>query len=761
MASPSEHRSEQPSGSGFWEQRTGWRPLKQLLFLEPLPGGARWSAAFGSLLLFAFTLQVVTGILLATSYAPSVDTAYPSVQFIQEEVPLGALVRAVHHWGSSAMVVLLLFHLVQVFLWGAYKKPRELTWMVGVLLLFVTLGLAFTGYLLPWDEKAYWATKVGLGIASTVPGVGDGLRTLLQGGPQMGNLTLTRFFTLHAFLLPGLLILLIVVHLYLFRLHGVTPPWWESPARLRAQEEPFWPKQALKDGVLALVFLVGLGLWCSYHPAPLGLQADPAKPYEARPEWYFMFLFQLLRYFQGPYEIVGTFILPTAFFLVLFFWPFLDRVLDGIQSRIVGLAPSHNPLRRPLAIGLLAAGTAGLVGLTAFAISTDVRMPPQLGEPEPVRAAEPAGPIQRADVARVYNDNCAACHGVDGAGSLLRAAQPTMPDFTSLAWQVANTDLDIVHQIRDGKEPTMPAYRDKLGERQILGLAVYVRAFAIGPVELPSPVPAPPGSEPQPQPAPPLAHMPPAELYRSYCVGCHDPVGRGTFGRNAGQAKIPDFTDPKWQDAAKDAELAQAILEGKPPFMAPMKKLLSPAEAEEMVALLRRARGAKGPLVEPRPKPPPEVPPAEPKIVPAPEGTPAPPPAPDTETRERLRVAGDLYGTYCLSCHGTDGRGTPMRATMSKIPDFTSRTWQAGVSNAQLAVSIREGKDQMPSFSTYVNEAHARDLAAYVRAFGPERPPPDEVPGADSDFERRYRELIREWEELQKQLRELDKSRKP
>src|SRR6516225_11951717 len=181
--------SEQTREAGFWEQRTGWTMLKQVLFLEPLPGGARWSAAFGSLLLFAFTLQVVTGILLATSYAPSVDTAYPSVQFIQEEVPLGAFVRAVHHWGSSAMVVLLLFHLVQVFVWGAYKKPRELTWMVGVLLLFVTLGLAFTDYLPPWDEKAYWATKVGLGIASTTPVIGDGLKTLLQGGSEMGNLT--------------------------------------------------------------------------------------------------------------------------------------------------------------------------------------------------------------------------------------------------------------------------------------------------------------------------------------------------------------------------------------------------------------------------------------------------------------------------------------------------------------------------------------------------------------------------------------------
>ncbi len=218
-------QDQPPSRSGFWESRTGWSLLKQVLFLEPLPGGSRWAAAFGSLLLFSFVLQVVTGVLLAMSYAPSVETAWPSVKYIQEEAALGGFIRAVHHWGSSAMVILLLAHLVQVFVWGAYKKPRELTWMVGVLLLACTLGLAFSGYLLPWDQKAYWATKVGLGIASTTPGIGDGLRTLLQGGPEMGNLTLTRFFAIHTFLLPGVVILLVVVHLYLFRRHGVTPPW--------------------------------------------------------------------------------------------------------------------------------------------------------------------------------------------------------------------------------------------------------------------------------------------------------------------------------------------------------------------------------------------------------------------------------------------------------------------------------------------------------------------------------------------------------
>jgi ubiquinol-cytochrome c reductase cytochrome b subunit len=200
-------------------------------------------------LLFALVLQVVTGVLLAMNYAPSEEAAWPSVKFIQEEVPPGAFICGLHHWSSSAMVVLLLLHLLQVFIRGAYKKRRELAWMAGVLLSVCTLGLAFTGYLLPRDQKAYRATKAGPGVVSTTPGIGDSLHLLLQGGPATGNLTLTRFFTIHAFILPGLVILLVMVHLYLFRLHGVTPPWWESAERLEAKAEPFRPKQLLKDGI--------------------------------------------------------------------------------------------------------------------------------------------------------------------------------------------------------------------------------------------------------------------------------------------------------------------------------------------------------------------------------------------------------------------------------------------------------------------------------------------------------------------------------
>jgi quinol-cytochrome oxidoreductase complex cytochrome b subunit/mono/diheme cytochrome c family protein len=728
-----ENALEPTRPAGFLEARTRWSLLKQVLLLERLPGGSRWAAAFGSLLLFSFVVQVVTGVLLAVNYAPSAESAWPSVNYIQQKVPIGSFIRAVHHWGSSAMVILLLLHLAQVFIWGAYKKPREFTWMTGVLLLVCTLGLAFTGYLLPWDQKAYWATKVGLGIASTVPVIGDDLRTFLQGGPELGNLTLTRFFTLHALLLPGLLIGLVIVHLYFFRVHGVTPPWWVSKTKLKAQEEPFWPKQAFKDAILALAFLVGLGLWAYYRSAPLEAPADPSQPYEARPEWYFMFLFQFLRYFDGStfwrQEVVGTFILPLLFFLCLFFWPFIDR------------NPHRDPRRRPLAISLFGLGTLGLVGLTIYAVATDVRMKEPTTSVEKTPPSEPAGPIQRADVARVFATHCAACHGVDGSAARTRAAMPTIPDFTSLAWQMTQTELEITHRIQDGQEPLMPAYRDKLSAREILALTIYVRAFRPESTDFVAPRPA------QPTPPPDASHMSLPQVYRAYCLACHDADGRGKTVK-VPMPEIPDFTDLKWNALRTDADLKHSILEGKGKFMLPMKDKLSAADAEKMVGYLRQFRQGKQ-IVDVTPPRPVEPPPVTPVEVPKKEL----PPEPATVT-DRTRAATVLYRQYCLTCHSTDGRGRELRPSIPELPDFTSREWQQRHAAPQLAASVLDGKGTlMPAFRGRVTEDQARDLAAYVRAFGPEVPKQPYVPAGE--FEKQFRELEDKWNALQKQLKEM------
>ncbi len=740
----------------FFGTRTGWTKLKQLLLLEPLPGGSRWWAAFGSLLLFAFLVQVITGILLSMNYAPSVDSAWPSVNFIMSEVHFGSLVRSLHHWGSSAMVVLLLVHLIQVFVWGAYKKPRELTWMVGVLLLILTLGLAFTGYLLPWDQKAYWATKVGLGIASTVPVIGETIKTTLQGGAQMGNVTLTRFFSLHAFILPGLLIALVVVHLYLFRQHGVTTAWWETAPQLEAKKEPFWPSQAFKDVVLALAFLIVLVAWAYWRPAPLESKADPSQPYEARPEWYFMFLFYLLQFFKGPWEVVATFVLPALFFLLLFFWPFLDR------------NPSRDPRRRPVAIGLLAATSSGLVGLTIFAIGTDVRMQ----EPQAVLAAAtknvPAGPLQQMDVAGLFSSHCAACHAVDGKGDAVRPGMPSIPDFTSLSWQLGHTELHLAQGILDGKPPRMPAYRDKLKPEEAIALAIYVRAFAatphpeLVPTEVAPPVavappkpavaPATPATEAEPfAPAPINA----AELYQTFCLACHDKDGYGRLVRQS-MPKIPDFSDKVWQKGVSDEAIVQAILQGKGKLMVPLKDKLHEGEARALAAHVRTFGAAAKSSVTVAP------PVQKEKVAVVPRAKALQATTPSRDASESLSVAVNQYQRYCLACHGTDGRGTAVRQGMPTIPDVTSPAWQSSRSDAQLTVSILEGYGKlMPPFRDHVTGPQAERLTAYVRAFGPRKQPGATAAGGAvaGDFDERMRQLQEQWKELEAQMKKETQER--
>jgi mono/diheme cytochrome c family protein len=497
------------------------------------------------------------------------------------------------------------------------------------------------------------------------------------------------------------------------------------------------------DGVLALVFLAALGLWCYYRPAPLEDQADPSKAYEARPEWYFMFLFQMLRYFHGPYEIVGTFVLPLLFFLVLFFWPFLDR------------GPHRDPRRRPVAIGLLVAGTVGLVGLTIYANATDVRMQ----EPELAKAKQEkppaAGLLQQTEVAKLYGTHCATCHGVDGTGNQVRAGlRPTIPNFTQWAWQASHHELEIMDRIQGGSGPLMPAYRDLLSEPQMLALAVYVREFSATPVGPGVAKPAPPPES--------ISHaMPVEEVYRSYCLGCHDTNGSGKIGRTIYRQvrDFPNFTDPKWQRSRQDKELRHSILEGKGQFMLPMKDKLSPADADRMVGLIRKFPDGQKVLVK-LPEPP--VPPSStrPKVVRAPETPDRKPPstAESEDRRARGRAATAIYRQYCFLCHGVDGRGTEMRSAMPKIPDFTSRSWQEDKSNPQLAVSILDGKELMPSFRGRVDDDVAQDLVAHIRAFGPARATAKEVP--PDDFEKRYRKLEQEWDELQKQLDEVSPKRR-
>ena len=306
------------------DHRTGIRSLPREALFENIPGGSRWRYVWGSTLTFTLFVQFITGVFLWMGYSASSGDAWESVNYIQNEMSGGWLLRGIHHWTAQFMPVLLLLHLMQVVIDGAYKAPREVNYWFGVLLLLLVLALSLTGYLLPWDQKGFWATKVATNLINLVPFIGPEMQKLVIGGSEYGHHTLTRFFALHAGVLPGLLVLLIVGHIYLFRRHGITPA---EPKRKR--DAYFWPDQVFKDVVACLaVMMVVMVVVFSAHGAHLGSPADPSEPFSAaRPDWYFLFLFQFLKlpFFAGENEVWGAIYIPGIAVGLICLMPFIGR----------------------------------------------------------------------------------------------------------------------------------------------------------------------------------------------------------------------------------------------------------------------------------------------------------------------------------------------------------------------------------------------------------------------------------------------------
>ncbi len=209
---------------GWVEERLNLRPAAERVMEHPVPTHVTWFHCFGGLTFFMFIIQVTTGLMMTFFYVPSPDHAHDSIAWFEASIPFGTIIRNLHRWGAWAMVVLIVLHMLRVFVQGAYRKPREMNWIVGVVLLCVTLGFGFTGYLLPWDQKAYWATNVGINIAGSVPFVGEFIANFLRGGPSLGALTLLRFFSLHVFVLPMVLGVMLALHFSMVRKQGIARP---------------------------------------------------------------------------------------------------------------------------------------------------------------------------------------------------------------------------------------------------------------------------------------------------------------------------------------------------------------------------------------------------------------------------------------------------------------------------------------------------------------------------------------------------------
>ena len=333
----------------WFDDRTGYRALVHEALYERVPGGARWRYVWGSCLVFAFMTQVITGLVLWASYSASAQTAWESVYYIQHEMAGGWLLRGIHHVMAQAMVVLLALHLMQVVIDGAYRAPREVNFWLGLILMQLVLGMALTGYLLPWDQKGYWATRVATNLAGLVPLVGPSLQQLVVGGPDYGHHTLTRFFALHAGFLPATLVGFLVLHLTLFRKHGL-----HAKQPITKPDAMFWPDQVLKDAVAMLAvmavvlgvilmpalraMLAGEPIVTGHLGAELGAPADPSQPYAAaRPEWYFLFLFQFLKVFEGwgaSGEFLGAIVVPGLTLGLMFLMPIIGRWKLGHRFNI-------------------------------------------------------------------------------------------------------------------------------------------------------------------------------------------------------------------------------------------------------------------------------------------------------------------------------------------------------------------------------------------------------------------------------------------
>src|SRR5579883_57974 len=423
------------------DKRLGFSSAILPVIRHPVPRSVNWWYVFGSATLVAFLVQVVTGVALAFSYVPAPNSAYETLQFITHQAVLGNIVRGIHYWGASAMVVLIFVHLCRTLLMGSYKLPRELNWLTGVLLFALTLGMAFTGQLLRLDQDAYWAVVVGAEQAGRVPVVGDLLAQVLVAGQTVGGATLTRFYATHVFLFPALIFALVGIHLYLVVRHGISEPPGRrdvvDPATYEARYQelihqegvPFWPDAAWRDVLFALAVGAAVVLLAVViGPATLGDKADPTNiQANPRPDWYFLWYFALLALMPPGLEnwfMVGF---PLLVVVVLLALPF------------VAPAGERSPFRRPWAVGV--------VGFCALSIGTLVwygsvsPWSPNF-QPAPLPATVTQGlsgdALRGAQLFQAKD--CITCHTIAGTGGQRGPDLSTIGDQLSpdqLTWRIA------------------------------------------------------------------------------------------------------------------------------------------------------------------------------------------------------------------------------------------------------------------------------------------------------------------------------------
>jgi len=497
-------------------------------------GGTSYAYVFGSCVLLIFLLQVITGLWQLLYFVPTIDRGYGSLNYLRVEVPFGWLIHGLHYWGASAMIILIGLHISQVFIWGAYKNPRQLTWLIGVGNLLLTLALGFSGPVLPWDERGYWEAEVATSSAGTIPILGTLARNLLQGGSILGQLTLSRFFFLHVAILPGILIIFVILHVVAFRKSGISGPWDETK---RKRMGLFWPDQVFKDAaVVTLIFVILVGL-AAYWRAPFAGPLDVLQTfYVPKPEWYFLFFYQTLKVFHGVLEPIGTIGIPLIVTLLFLFLPFYDP------------SPERNPRRRPVAMTcffvfiawVLTMAVIGYYSKPAASTAATLTVSSFPGDP----SSQNLTAIKRGP--QLLNSlGCMACHRVNGKGGAIG------PEFIGAILKGKSREW-LVTQIQNPKahfpNSIMPAF-SSLSDQQVNDVVDFLLNIAqsekpsLAPVTKPSP-PTPKSARAQPQAAPSAAVVtgpqgPPGlssfvignvelgeYLFKQNCEQCHGAEGK-------------------------------------------------------------------------------------------------------------------------------------------------------------------------------------------------------------------------------------------
>ncbi|HLY42004.1 MAG TPA: cytochrome b N-terminal domain-containing protein [Terracidiphilus sp.] len=454
----------------WFDHRLGLdKPLREAAAHPTPSSSASWWYVFGSAATVLFILQVVTGILLGLVYSPSAGDAWSSLEFINHNITLGWFLRAMHGWGSDFMVIVVLVHMMQVFVFGAYKFPRELTWILGVFLLLFTLGMAFTGQVLRFDQDAYWGLGIGASIVGRVPWIGGRLVHWMLGGPIIGGRTLSRFFDLHVFIIPGLLFLFAALHIWMVLRLGVNE--WPMPGRLvsklsyeREYHEanakngvPFVPDAAWKDAVFAAAILLSV-MACAllFGPFGPGGQPDPTIIQTVpKPDAPFLWIYAVLAYLPADLETPAIFIAPIVIIGGLLLLPLIASEGEKHWSR------------RPIAVLTLALSAVTLAIFTQLGTYTpwSPKMDAWSAAPTPAVYLHDRSPLERQGALVLQYKQCRNCHSLGGVGGLRG------PALDSIATRM--TEDQMIRQVLQGGG-NMPAYGNALSPAETTALVSFL-----------------------------------------------------------------------------------------------------------------------------------------------------------------------------------------------------------------------------------------------------------------------------------------------